>query len=70
MFLSNFLRLAFFIYKEFSLALLFQTVLNIIMQVNKKTTRSYSYIFVLKLWILKAIFRKVKAKLKCNLRVG
>jgi hypothetical protein len=32
-FLSNFLRIAFFIYKEFSIALLLQSILNILMQV-------------------------------------
>ena len=49
MFLCNFLRIGFFIYKPFSIALLLQSVLNILMQVAIGIFRSYYLIFVSKL---------------------
>lgn len=63
MFLSNFLRIGFFIYKEFSIALLAQSILNILMQVYGKKIRSCYFASASKQWAAKVTTKPLKTKM-------
>lgn len=69
MLLSNLLRIAFYIYKEFSIALLAQSILNIIMQVFLILTRLCCCSYACKLWISKATSKNTQLKLRVEIQL-